>query len=83
MLLLGEDGIVGVDAVLLEHSLIAGNCQLSSVLISRWNGLYPKPVHRGRLASVLMGGVWMGRTEDVQERVLQAEELVAVGCHFV
>jgi hypothetical protein len=32
VLLLGQDGVVGLDAVLLEHSLIAITCELSSSL---------------------------------------------------
>lgn len=31
----------------------------------------------------LMLRIALGRTKDVQERVLQAEELVTVGCHGV
>lgn len=84
MLVLGQDSIVGLDVVLLEHSLIAIVYQLMYSSYRVGGGeVYPRAVHHGRLVTVLciVGVSQAIRTKDVQERVLQAEELVAVGRH--
>ena len=84
VLVLGQDSIVGLDLVLLEHSLIAIVYQL--MLLSYRVGcgeVYPRAVHHGTSVTVLCV-VHFSRsshTKDVQERILQAEELVAVGRH--
>jgi hypothetical protein len=84
VLVLGQDSIVGLDVVLLEHRLIATVYQLMSLSCRvGCGGVYPRAVHHGRSAAVLCV-VHVSReihTEDVQERVLQAEEFVAVGRH--
>jgi hypothetical protein len=84
VLVLGQDSIVGLDVVLLEHRLIATVYQLMSLSCRvGCGGVYPRAVHHGRSVTVLcMVHVSRAiRTENVQERVLQAEELVAVGRH--
>lgn len=84
VLVLGQDSIVGLDVVLIEHGLIAIVYQLMCLSFRLGcEVVYPRAVHHGRSVTVLciVHVSRAIRTEDVQERVLQAEELVAVGRH--
>lgn len=84
MLLLGKDGVVGLQAVLLEHSLIAVVYQLPYSSGRHVSGPYPKPVQINTSVVVHCGVAnRVIRTKNVQERVLEAEKLVSVRSHDV
>ena len=83
VLLLGQDGVVGLQAVLLQHSLIAVACQslFGCEVRSRWIRTQSLPEEVRLVNALLCRDQCQTHTKDVQERVLQAEELVSVGSH--
>jgi hypothetical protein len=83
VLLLSEDGIVSLQAVLLEHLLITA---IHQPLLSRnLNACrsYPKPVECHTSVVTHQNENRVIRTKNVEERVLQAEKLISVGSHCV
>lgn len=83
VLLFSQDGIVGLQAVLLQHSLIAVACQSLFGYEVKSRGMRTQSLPGvARLVNVLLyRDQCQTHTKDVQERVLQAEELVSVGSH--